>query len=263
MELEAYMDSDKGKDWTKVDAHLGIPPEITALAVVKGNWGDVEYTDSLKATDERLAKLQQQYPLKNIPLHSHGDWLLEQQAAWDKNLERNLVDYMRENPGVKEKVARKKVIASMTERPTKYDMWTAGEFFNTRIGINPQSLSADSTLDEAIKFREQKLALYARRTAEGKKQRYLSNVAFGNEAVMIHEYGHAVMNDMKLWSDSAFHKYFASLTHDEIAVGVSEYAATNAQEFFAECFTEIHMPNPRPIAVKTMQLVGIEVPKGV
>ena len=260
--LEDYAATAEGKDWTAIDQLAGIIP-VPVLPVVKGNWGDVEYIDSLKATDERLAKLQQQYPLKDIPLHSHGDWLLEKQAAWDKSLERNLVDYMRENPGVKEKVARKKVISSMTERPTKYDMWTAGEFFNTRIGINPQSLSADSTLDEAIQLREQKLALYAKRTAEGKKPRYLAGLAYGNEATMIHEYGHAIMNDKQLWSDSAFHEYFASLSHDEIAADVSEYAATNIDEFFAECFTEIHMPNPRPIAVKAMQLVGIEVPKGV
>lgn len=34
MELEGYMDSDKGKDWTKVDAHLGIPTEAVALPAI-------------------------------------------------------------------------------------------------------------------------------------------------------------------------------------------------------------------------------------
>ena len=31
-ELEGYMESDEGKDWTKVDQLLGLPPEVTALA---------------------------------------------------------------------------------------------------------------------------------------------------------------------------------------------------------------------------------------
>jgi len=257
-ELETYMGTPEGQDWTKIDQLLGLEPET-----VKGNWGNVEYTDNLKAVDKRLTWLKQAFPLKQSTVYSHGDLLLEKQAAWDLSLKLNMEDYIKANPGVAEKKAKTEVLKLMTERPTKVPFERCGEYFNTRIGINPNTLFAETSFEDAVKYRTDSLAHYAERAVEGKKKRYLQNVAHGSEATMIHEYGHAVKNDLRLWSDSDFHKYFESLSYDEIAEGVSEYATTNVDEFFAECFSEIHMPNPRAVAVKAMQLVGIEIPKGV
>ena len=263
-ELEAYAQSEQGQDWSRVDTAMA-RQQMTgaeanqiatqALNVIRGNWGKVEYTGVWKAADERLAKLQQEYPLKDYPVASHGDWLLERQKSWDHALNLNIADYMKEHPGVSQRVARNRTLKAMNPRPVKSDLSLAGEFFNTRIGINTESMGIYIPWEDAVVEHDEKLAQYAARVAEGKKMRALGNVAYGAEATMIHEYGHALMNDMKLWSDSEIHKYFASLSVDDIATGISSYANTCPGEFFAECFTEAHMPNPRPIAVKFMEIL--------
>lgn len=77
------------------------------------------------------------------------------------------------------------------------------------------------------------------------------------EGVTIHEWGHIFMNQHM---DNAFvhgsevadeyWKWYKTLTKDEIKQGISDYASTNRGEFEAECFLELQMPNPRPLAVK-------------
>lgn len=77
------------------------------------------------------------------------------------------------------------------------------------------------------------------------------------EGVTIHEWGHNFIN---LHMDNAFvhgseaadeyWKWYKTLTKDEIKQGISDYASTNRGEFEAECFLELQMPNPRPLAVK-------------
>lgn len=254
--LDDYAATAIGQDWTKVDTLAGITSEVPTLPV-RGNWGDVEYTDNLKAVDTRLAALQQQYPLKNIPMKSHGDWLLEQQAEWDNMYNTLLNDYKIDYPNTTDVIAREKVklLLSSTPRPTEYNMNISGEYFKARIGINFKSFGANTTLEDTILERNNSIE----RMKKGLQSR-MQLVANGNEATMIHEYGHALMNDKQLWSDSDFHKYYKSLSKEAISQGVSDYAATNASEFFAECFTEIHMPNPRPMALKAMKLVGVEPP---
>lgn len=77
------------------------------------------------------------------------------------------------------------------------------------------------------------------------------------EGVTIHEWGHIFINQHM---DNAFvhgseaadeyWKWYKTLTKDEIKQGISDYASTNRGEFEAECFLELQMPNPRPLAVK-------------
>ena len=48
----------------------------------------------------------------------------------------------------------------------------------------------------------------------------------------------------------AFWEWYQTLSKEEIRQGISDYATTNRGEFSAECFLEMQMPNPRPLAVK-------------
>ena len=45
-------------------------------------------------------------------------------------------------------------------------------------------------------------------------------------------------------------KWYKTLSKEEIRNGLSDYATTNRGEFEAECFAELMMPNPRPLALK-------------
>ena len=232
-----------------------IIPTKAPAPIVKGNWGDSEYTDSLKAVDKRLSKLQTTYPVSKETLSGHGDWLLQQQKSWDESLILNAEDYMKENAGATMEQAKSAMLKAMNPRPVVHEFGLGGEYFNGRIGINTQSMGANMPWEEAVAERVKSLERYAERVARGYKQRSLSVVAGGNEAVMVHEYGHAFMKDLDLKRGSELHNYFHSLTEDEISVGVSSYASTNVSEFFAECFLESYMPDPRPVAVKTMEIV--------
>ena len=53
-----------------------------------------------------------------------------------------------------------------------------------------------------------------------------------------------------------------SLSKDEIRTGISVYAAENRAEFEAECFLEMQMPNPRPLAKKWWEFMQEAVKAG-
>ena len=103
------------------------------------------------------------------------------------------------------------------------------------------------TLEEAIEER-------ARAISSG---RVLDSVNAGSpQTVAAHEWGHVVSNHITnamIYDSETAHEYwrwYKSLSKDEIRNGLSDYAATNRAEFEAECFAELQMPNPRPLAVK-------------
>ena len=51
-----------------------------------------------------------------------------------------------------------------------------------------------------------------------------------------------------------------SNTKNDIKEALSEYAATNQSEFFAEAFSEyLNNPNPREVARKVGELLDIEI----
>lgn len=96
-----------------------------------------------------------------------------------------------------------------------------------------------------------------------KRQKAIDNdeileTIFGSspEGTAIHEWGHALSdylmdgmtrddpNSVEFWN------WYKSLSKDDIARGLSRYAATNLDEFQAECFAELLSGNPRAIARK-------------
>ena len=85
----------------------------------------------------------------------------------------------------------------------------------------------------------------------------LDTVFFGSpEGYALHEYGHIMSNYLSnamIYDDKIAHDYwnwYKTLSKDEIRKGLSNYAATNRDEFEAEAFCEMLTGNPRPLAVK-------------
>lgn len=76
------------------------------------------------------------------------------------------------------------------------------------------------------------------------------------QTVAMHEWGHLMSNHIDnamINGESTAEKYwewYKTLSKDEIRNGLSDYATTNRGEFEAECFAELMMPNPRPLALK-------------
>lgn len=88
------------------------------------------------------------------------------------------------------------------------------------------------------------------------------------EAVTIHEWGHLYSEHMvsaMIYDDPDAHAYwdwYKSLSKEEIRSGLSIYASENRGEFEAECFLEMQMPDPRPIAVEWWSYMSKIIEKG-
>ena len=76
------------------------------------------------------------------------------------------------------------------------------------------------------------------------------------QTVAMHEWGHLMSNHITnamINGESTaeeYWKWYQTISKDEIRNGLSDYATTNRGEFEAECFAELMMPNPRPLALK-------------
>ena len=73
------------------------------------------------------------------------------------------------------------------------------------------------------------------------------------------------LNNAMIYQDETVVEYwnwYKSLSKDEIRKGISDYATANRGEFEAECFAELQMPNPRPIAVKFKEYLDEVIKKG-
>lgn len=94
-----------------------------------------------------------------------------------------------------------------------------------------------------------------------------------HKSVLDHEFGHSVWYKLGLdkvavgdgrFVQSPLQEYISrfmrSSTKNDIKEALSEYAATNQSEFFAEAFAEyLNNPNPREVARKVGELLDIEI----
>lgn len=87
-------------------------------------------------------------------------------------------------------------------------------------------------------------------------------------AIATHEWGHIFaehMTSAMFYDDAdaiAYWNWYQSLSKDEIKNGISVYATESRGEFEAECFLEMLMPNPRPLAVKWWSYMEKVIAKG-
>ena len=108
-------------------------------------------------------------------------------------------------------------------------------------------LFASETPQTAIEYREKAIA----------KGEIIDQLGgYNPEATATHEWGHIFAQHMDnamvngSATAEAYWEWYKTLSKDEISRGISSYAATNRDEFEAESFLEMRMPNPRPLAVK-------------
>ena len=76
------------------------------------------------------------------------------------------------------------------------------------------------------------------------------------ESVIYHEMGHLLDYKYKISSSNALKNIYNSYTDNQIKNGLSEYALTDLQEFFAEAFCELEtVSNPREIATRVAEII--------
>lgn len=114
------------------------------------------------------------------------------------------------------------------------------------IAFNRDMLSVDSSIIDTIKDRNERIA----------NGQIIWNLGgMSPEGTAIHEWGHIYSNHMvsaMIHDEPEAHEYwewYKTLSKEEKQLGISAYAAENRAEFEAECFLELQMPNPRPLAV--------------
>lgn len=114
------------------------------------------------------------------------------------------------------------------------------------------------TLADSIKTREEAI----------ESGGVLSSIGFSPEVTTMHEWGHVMSNHLDnamIYQDEKVVEYwewYKSLSKDEIREGLSDYATTNRGEFEAECFAELQMPNPRPLALKFKEYLDEVIKRG-
>lgn len=270
MELEGYMDSDKGKDWTKVDAHLGLPPEITALA------GKVKDLVKPKAKVPKEPKpvvptvVEEPKPKKvNLKAMTPDERIAHHSAVIDKMTDKEVVQkycreylskngytpwygvdkidivdaraYIKQSVQLQEMYPMKKKLVSFEIK----DFGAADK--GTYAWYKPGSHQIQLNL-EHYKNREKLLKGYASDVKSG-----FHPSGTNADSILTHEYGHAVHYDMKavaqngmpmdmmtaISNDQDITYWFKKKSNDIMRV-LGRYVTKNEREFFAEGFAQMH-----------------------
>ena len=185
-----------------------------------------EYQDRQRRYDTTIAQLQELYPLDK-----------EMYVGQYDNVLPLLTDRQRERAMSHELVAGQ-----------QWDVELPDGRSYLVIGVNEKTLS--NTLVDDVRIRKEKI-----RSGET----LLTVFDNSPEGNAIHEYGHAFADALTtgmIYDDKNsldYYEWYKTLTKEEIKAGISSYAATNKYEFEAECFAELLMPNPRPLAKKFEQ----------
>jgi len=181
-----------------------------------------------------IASLQQRYPMQTqMPMEyrSTADRLVVTNY-------RNVPNYLKEG------ISDRRYIPDDVEVLAQVFFEHDGDITTAVMGFNTYS---DTSITDALKHREEVL----------ESDNFLSSVLFFNpEGTAIHEWGHVYAEHMT----SAFingdpdameyWEWYKSLSYEEKRDGISLYATENRGEFEAECFLEMQLPNPRPLALK-------------
>ena len=149
----------------------------------------------------------------------------------------------------------------------RLDDWAVAQVFQNEINgknqiviaFNKGLLSKNTSVQDVIDER-------ALRISEGKQ---ILDLTMNNPtATAVHEWGHAFtehMTNAMFYEDAdakAYWEWYKTLSKEEIRNGISDYASENRGEFEAECFLELQMPNPRPLAVKWWSYMEKVIAKG-
>lgn len=218
------------KDWANFDFAFGENGER--------NWGGSLGWECQKALEDTIGRLQQRFPMQA----TNGK---EYNCTVDRVILCDYADAHKFLPnGVNDRRLDSEAIAQVFPNAITRD---GKEIYQAVIAFN-DTLSTKTSLQSVIEHR-------ADRIANGEIVWSLSGYTCP-EATAMHEWGHVFSRHV----DSAmihgeqcaqeYWEWYKTLSKDEIRSGISDYAATNRGEFEAECFLEMQMPNPRPLAVK-------------
>jgi SPP1 gp7 family putative phage head morphogenesis protein len=195
----------------------------------------VEYANA-SAIDNTMARLQEKYPAPKV----HGRMTIcDIEDAYQ---------YLPKGKG---------------DRRWREDELPTAQVFgcegNTVIGFDRSTMTG--TLREAIEARDKAIQ-------NGEALAFVSPIDTP-ETIVMHEWGHVldryrtIALVYKDQNATDFLEWYKSLDKQEIKEGVSSYAAEKLGEFCAECFLEMQMPNPRPIAQKYWEFMEPIIRRGV
>lgn len=201
------------------------------------------YSDSeLKAINSRFKELDGKY---HAEVNGAMNTLHRDQQDYDLRYKNYTEHLLENNPKMRRSTAEKRTKELLGERPVKADIFKGGDFnmLTKVMTLNDNAVKSAQTLADDIIHREKTLARKARRRERGL---YTSPYNYGNvgdsaESVFIHEYGHAIDFTYGITESKEFQKILAKYTKDDVALGISEYAATDKLEMFAEAFAESFM----------------------
>lgn len=232
----------------------------------------------LKEIHNFYNEVSQKYGIKMDIL---GDKLADAQADWDMALKMNVAEYMKAHPKVSTKRAEGIVKKTMMQpRPVKADIsiMEGGQYWHDgsrivekdgnysferikKIIVNQNASDFAMTIEEAEEKIAERFARIEKRKARGSGRLYLSNATEGGAGTFLHEYGHAIDFTEGIAEHPKFREWYDTLSEDDICLGLSSYASTNANEFIAEAFAESFFSYQRPMSKKFMTILG-DIMKG-
>lgn len=273
-ELATYMESEQGKDWTKVDQLLGLPPIGTILAagkkvkeVITPDAKKKEQADKLKAEKEEYAKLK-------TP-EERAQWHIDKlYNMTDKEFSKNLNGYLSKNGYGKiyninalEMHQQRAVAYHTIELQEKYPLGNKTYFNFKDFGEADKNVYAHYL--HGAHCIEMNTRYFNKNWAALEKS-YANDVASGYHpkgtkamSIITHEYGHAVQFDMRKQHEVGIYdakkkkniipanvdqirrseqsiEYVFQTYGSEIQSSVSKYGTKNSFEMFAEGFTQMH-----------------------
>lgn len=135
-------------------------------------------------------------------------------------------------------------VCKMTKDPTKY--------IATTMSVSGMM---DAILLDQNDYNDDAYLKHSARMKDAKNSGHHPKGCYSVEYVVFHELGHALNNLCRLSESDVFNRYYASLSKDEIAEGLSEYALASVDEFIAEAFAEYKsVDKPGAIAKKVFEM---------
>lgn len=218
---------------------------------------DAFSAEDVNRINARFKELDRKYHAK---VTSITTTLERDQHEWDLYHENYIKHLLEENPRMRKSTAENRTIQVLGERPVKASVFKGGDYMMStgEMTINNDGIGYGISVSDDIERRKKSFARYERRLANGRNPEYIyGNAGEGMESTFIHEYGHAIDATYRISEDERFRAFYNSLSKEEIQIGVSDYAATNEQEFIAECFTESFMAETQgDISKRFMSLLG-------
>jgi len=208
-------------DKTKDPADL-----LKSVTGVRFLWNDDFSAEAQKSYTDTYNKLSEMYPMENVKIEVVGDTF--EIRGFDRNLPDDKIreDVIYDELG--QMFGAQYMPEGMNVLPSK------GAFIE--IADNERSVIS---LDDWFKqMREHRSKNGTPKTLE----QCFNNAAEGTEAVITHEYAHALADNYGFYGSSESGKWLRDIfdKYDdlEIAKQISRYATTSPDEFFAECFVK-------------------------